>query len=69
MVGRLAGLKEGAEKFNPAVAIIGVLTRDFGNGVANLVSDTFDLLAGQTFEQFGADGRSSVAVQSEEEFL
>lgn len=50
MVGRLAGLEEGTEKFNPAVAIVGVLTRDFGNRVANLVPNTFDLLTGQAFE-------------------
>ena len=52
MIRRLAGLEEGAEKFDPAVAIVGVLTRNFGYRVADLVPDTFDLLAGQTFEEF-----------------
>lgn len=51
MVRRLAGLEKSTQKFDPALAVIGVLTRDLCNRVANFVPYMVDLLAGKALKQ------------------
>jgi len=49
--------------------VVGVLSRDFGYGIANLLPNVSDRLAGQTGHQLLTDNQSLLSGEGRKEFL
>lgn len=49
--------------------IVGVLSRNFGHGIANLLLNISDRLAGQTRHELLADNQSLFSAEGRKEFL